>query len=431
MRELLLILIVAAICLVAPFQPRIGLYGYIWFALMRPDLLCWSNKPYSVALAIATLLGTVRFFPRVKVFFTNPIILTLLLLQIPIVVSILLAQDRSLTVEPFNLYGRMLIMVLPIPLLIDSHQTLRSLMLVIMFSLGALAVKFGLYGLVNGGVRFSQGYGGLLGDNNALALALVMVLPLCWYGRELVSQLWSKAILLAMALLSVVVVVMTHSRGAALSLAITFLAIAFRSKRRAGVVILFLLIFGGSAYMVRQSYITRLSTLQNPGGESSASLRILYAKVAFRIWRDHPLFGVGFGTLNEMNVMGKYIPLSAHGAQVIHNTYLQMLTDSGTAAALIYVFLVFGVLFWLGRSARRMALFYPDLAVYPAMLHTSLLAFAIGSTFLSRVEFDLFYMLLMGAAVWYGIEPAVMPDPVPAAESLPVPTAQASSLALS
>ncbi|MGH9614326.1 MAG: hypothetical protein ACRD4P_14730, partial [Bryobacteraceae bacterium] len=63
-----------------------------------------------------------------------------------------------------------------------------------------------------------------------------------------------------------------------------------------------------------------------------------------------------------------------------------------------------GTIAWLGLSVHRMKRSHPELAPYPMMLQTSLLGFAIGSAFLSRVEFDLIWMLLLASAVWYRIE---------------------------
>jgi O-antigen ligase len=91
-------------------------------------------------------------------------------------------------------------------------------------------------------------------------------------------------------------------------------------------------------------------------------------------------------------------------AQVIHNTYLQMLTDSGVFAFGLYIVLLFGTIFWLGRSAKRMWLLDPQLAHVPMALQAALITFAVGSTFLSRVNFDLTYYLLTAAAAWLPIE---------------------------
>ena len=405
MRQALLIPIVGLMCLIAPFQPIVGLYGYIWFALMRPDVLAFSSKPYSMALAVTTLLGSLRYFFKVHLLFRSPIGLGLVLLQIPIFASVLFAQNSSLTYEQYTQYIHMMVMAFLIPIFIESVAQLRWLIFVMAFSLGFLGSKWGVYGVIHGGVRFSQGFGGLLADNNAFALALVMAVPFCWYSRELAKGFWNKAMFLGMTAATLPAIVMTFSRGAALALAAVMLLIGFRAKKKTGFLLLALFALGGAIFMVRAAYLDRLATVQVSPAESSARLRLIYTKVAYRMWKDHPLFGVGFGTLNEMALMGKYTELSnTHGAQVIHNTYLQMLCDSGIFAFGLYMTILFGGILWLQGSIRRMNKGHPHLAIYPLAIQTSLVGFAIGGTFLSRVEFDLTYIVLLAAASWYNIE---------------------------
>jgi hypothetical protein len=63
---------------------------------------------------------------------------------------------------------------------------------------------------------------------------------------------------------------------------------------------------------------------------------------------------------------------------------------------------------------------------------TSLLAFAIGSTFYSRSDFEFAYIVLMAAAAWYGIEKKALREmaqvpPVTVARFAPPTRAIASS----
>jgi putative inorganic carbon (HCO3(-)) transporter len=413
MRALLLLAVVSVLCAAAVVRPRAGLYSYIWFGLMRPDALAWceGRYPLSMALAIATLAGSLRFLPEIAGRFLNPIVLLLVLLQIPIVLSAVFALNPSLCYEPLQLFIHVVAMALLIPLLVQTAKQLRDLLLVMACTLGALGTKFGLYGIAHGGVRLVSGHAGFLGDNNDLALGLVMATPLCWYGRSLVSAAWARAALLAMTFATLAAVVMTHSRGAAVSLAVVFLLIAFHSRRKIAVLCLLLLLTAPAVYLVRQTYIARLSTLEAPEQEQSASLRLLYAKGALAMWRDHPLLGVGFGAGNQMALWSKYMSDAVIATpQVIHNTYLQMLVDSGTIALVLYLVLLMGTAFWLQKSAVRTLRRSPGLEIYPIAIQASLVAFIVGCTFLSRIQFDLAYIVLMCAAAWYAIE-RKLPEP--------------------
>ena len=143
------------------------------------------------------------------------------------------------------------------------------------------------------------------------------------------------------------------------------------------------------------------------------------------MWKDHPLFGVGFGSTNFQALLDRYI--ARDDSHVVHNTYLQVLVDSGVFAFLLYDLLLVTTWIWLGKSARRMRQTHPELEAYPAALQGGILAFAIGSIFLSRVTFDFYYILVATAAAWYLIEKQVSLEgaeqtaPVPAVPVIAVP----------
>jgi len=236
-----------------------------------------------------------------------------------------------------------------------------------------------------------------MSDNNTMAAGLAMSIPLCWHGRALVRSKWAKLGLLVFALGSVSAIIMTHSRGGALALGVISLVMLLRTRRKALGALVLATAISPAVYMVRETYFDRLATLEHPDEESSARSRIDYAYAALRMWKDYPLLGVGFGTYNQMALWDKYAGLN--GA-VVHNTYLQMLVDSGTGALLVYVVLLWGAIIWLGVSVRQMRRNCPSLEIYPAALQESLIAFAVASTFLSQVRFDFIYIVLAAAASW-------------------------------
>jgi putative inorganic carbon (hco3(-)) transporter len=291
-------------------------------------------------------------------------------------------------------------------------------------SLGFLGAKYGLFGLINGGVRFTDGPGGFLADNNCFALAMVMSVPLLWYARELVEHHLAKLALAAAAFLTVAAVVMTFSRGGAVALIVVFLVIGLRSRRKLGFLIVVVLFCAPAVLLVRVAYFERLKTIQNYEEEASANSRIVYGQMALQMAADYPWIGVGFGSYNQMAMQQRYMPeVEDIRRQVVHNTYLQMLTDSGVFAFGIYVSLLFGTIVWLGFSARRVRTVDPRLAIVPVALQVSLIAYAVGSTFLSRVQFDLTYYLLMAAAAWHPIAREIVASPPeePEPETAPEP----------
>jgi probable O-glycosylation ligase (exosortase A-associated) len=269
---------------------------------------------------------------------------------------------------------------------------------------GFLGAKFGISGILHGGVVWDQGYGTWL-DNNQLGLAFVMAIPLCWYCRTLVDSPWARRGLLIAAFASVAAVIMTNSRGSSISLGIAFLLMAWRSERKLLTACVLVLAAGGAIYMMRDTYVRRMTTLQDVRADESAGSRLDQAAAAFAMWKDHPLLGVGFGRKNYSRLVGKY--LGNADQHVAHNSYLQMLADSGVFAFLLYTGLLLGTIGWLGASYRRIKWYDTEWSAVPAGLQCSLAAFAVGSSFYSFGEYDLPYILLMCAAVWRTLERSI------------------------
>ncbi len=403
MRALLLLIGVAITVPVAWFQPSIGIFAYIWFSLMTPDDLAFigGQYPLSQALAISTLIGfLIHRLNGLFALVLNPICLGLVVTCLSMLPSVFLGTDNSTTAQPYMLYVRVVIMSLLVPAIVDELPGLRNYLLVLIFSIGLIGAKVGTAGLLRGGARYANGFGyGPFVDNNFLALGFAMAVPLCWYGARLFENKWIRRGMQAMAILDACAVVWTYSRGAALSLAMVLLLLALQSKRRLLMLTLIVCVASAAIYLVRDSYLERIGTIQAPLQEESARSRIEYAQAGIKMWASYPIFGVGFGTFNFRTKVVEF--LGRESDQVAHNTYVQILADSGASSFLCHATLVFGSTIWLFWSARRIRVTHPGMENYPLALGTSMVAYIVGSTFISIVKFELYHAVLMGAAVWY------------------------------
>lgn len=399
LREIALLLLIPSICITALFRPKIGLYGYLWFAIVQPDVLafCEAKYPFSLGLAVTTLIGSIRFMGRAPAVLRVPFVKWNLALQIPLALSIVFCEGPFLSMDRYLTFERTALIILLIPLLMESVDDIRHLMYTFGISGIMLGGRFGLYGLATGGALLDQPYGSLY-DNNELALAVAMLTPLCWYAMVLTHRQWFKAMLLVAVLASGAAVIMTNSRGASLALATVLLCLLWRSHRRVLLIVAVAMALGPALYLVKDRYLDRMATIQNYQDESSAATRVQLWKLALDVWQEHPVLGVGFGNRQFAVMAAK--ELNRRRTIVAHNSYLQMAVDSGIFAFLIYTGLLFGAIVWLGRSARAVG---PELAPIPIAFQTALLAFAVGSTFYSHQRYDLFYILLMSTAAWYQV----------------------------
>ena len=410
MRALVLSAIVLVICICAIARPKIGILGYVWFALMRPDVLAWvqGQRQYSMYLAVATLIGSIRFAPQIIPLFKNPIWTAVLTLVIPIIASAFYAVDPPLSADPLEQFLKMIMVVLLIPLYIQTLKDFRLLFLTIAFSLGVIGTKFGVYGLLAGGARFYQGYGGMMDGNNEVGMAFAMVLPFCWYAIRIVESKKMKLFYLGVIVSTIAGAIMTYSRGAALGLAAVFLTLVFFSKRKLGILIGLAIVVLPGLYFVSESYLDRLATIQAPAEDHSISNRLLYWDAALKIAEDYPLLGTGFGQKNTAALMARY--LEKDDQHVIHNTYLQLAADCGFFTAGLFILILLGTISWLGLESLRLKRSGSRWAIFPIAVQCALIAYAVSGTFGSRERYDFYYILLMTAASWYTVRNDLQPE---------------------
>jgi O-antigen ligase len=246
-----------------------------------------------------------------------------------------------------------------------------------------------------------------------------MAVPLCWCSRSFTQSRFLKALLLCMCLFSICAVIMTNSRGCSLALGAVLLLLLKRSNNRIASVIVLVGVAAGAIYLIRDEYIARMQTLQHVDEEASAASRIDQDKTVMAVWKDYPIVGVGFGGLNYLRLSSIYSNGKVEG-HMAHNSYLQMLVDSGPFAFLIYVGLVWGTFVWLVKKGKHVE---GDVRAVTEGMSASLLAFGVGGTFYSCQRLDLTYMLILCAGAMQLMKlPAPVPDDASLHEFAEAPT---------
>lgn len=399
-RDLLVVLAVVLTLPASYRRPFVGLLVFSWLAYMRPQDLCWGfarTMRLSFVVAITMVAGWYANERGRRPFAAWDFRTRMMvLLGILVTVSYMFARTHD---EYTNTYFVEYVKIIGIALFttgqVDSRQRLRGLVWMIALSLGFFGIKGGLFGLLTGGARILRGPGGMLEDNNDFALALVMNVPLLWYlGVSERTKPLALRGTRAAVLLTVITVVLTHSRGGFLALCTASLWIAWRSGKlfRAAFVLLALgMIF---PLVAPKEVLDRLSTLSDPTKESSAAARFTAWSTALRMIEDNPALGVGM-----RNFHTRYpdytdeISLRANASYVAHNSYLQIWAESGTFAFVVYLLLLFSVfaacrtVYRIGRSDPRLAW----LLDYGRMMEATTVGFLVGAFFLNRGHFDLVY----------------------------------------
>ncbi|MBL8753648.1 MAG: putative O-glycosylation ligase, exosortase A system-associated [Planctomycetes bacterium] len=399
MRDLIVFAIVVLLLPTSIRRPFVGLLLFSWLAYMRPQDLCWGfarTMRMSFFVAFAMLIGWF-VHERGRRPFALWDFRTFAIVGLGALVSISYA-DAQVQDAYTNTYFFEFVKILVITAFtagqVDSRERLRVMYWTIALSLAFFGVKGGLFGVLSGGRPILRGPGGMLEDNNDFALALVMNVPLLWYlGREELHRPWVRRATLAAVFLTVVTIVLTHSRGAFLALSMTALWIAWRSGhlvRAFGFLGCLALLF---PLVAPPEVLERLASIGDTK-ESSANARLTAWATALRMIGDNPILGVGLRNFQPRYPDYSVVPLGADSTTyVAHNSYLQIWAESGSLAFVVYLALMASV-FVACRKVYAMSRARADLrwaGTYARMMEATMVGFMVGAFFLNRGHFDLIY----------------------------------------
>lgn len=402
LRDLFVALFVVGALPVCYRRPFVGLLMFSLLAYMRLQDLAWGFARYqrwSYYVALVTFAGFLS--SRRK----DPIILELrtiimITLALFLGVGLLFAHgEAEVALPPYLEFCKIIAIALFSTSVIQTRDHLRAMVWIIGLSLGFYGVKNGIAGVISlGSLKILQGPGGMLKDNNDFALAMVMAVPVLFhlYTSERRQILRKGALLMVPP--TMITVVLTHSRGAALSLVFALGVLVWRSRNRfAGIAVGFCLAIAAVAFAPK-SYVERLETIKNFEEDGSAQGRLAAWRVAGRMVRANPIFGVGLDRFQIAYLDFEPAPTVQQlagkgGTRVAHNSYFQIWAEGGTPALLMYLSLLFLSFFDLWRLRWRAKRLYHAswILSYCTMFEASLGAFFLGSSFLNRAHFDLFY----------------------------------------
>ncbi len=392
-------------------RPWVGLMAFSFLAYNRTQDLTWGfarSLPISQFIAMATLAGWLMVEPR-PLSVRDPRNRIQWILWLIIGVSIFLNEIRWDT--QWNRYvelGKVILMAQLTAAMIVNRERLRHMMLVVGVGLGFFGVKNGLLFCL--GSRTIIGPGGMLKDNNDLALALCMNIPVLWYMAPEVRKtlpngnFWYLACRGA-AGLTVLAIASTGSRGGALSLAVTAFMMSMKTRFKMPAMIAVVFVGMAGLALAPKEYTQRLSTISFDVSklDESAKGRILSWKVATNMIKENPVLGIGFNNMvfeYPRYTGGVYVKGGVKEVvhRVAHNSYFQIWAESGTLAYLGWMFMIISTILFMRRTAARARGSDDDWVVpYCNAIECMFYGFLVGATFLNRAHFDLIYQVIATA----------------------------------
>jgi putative inorganic carbon (hco3(-)) transporter len=401
-------------------RPYIGILVWCWLSYMNPHRMAfgWAHYfSFAAIVAVVTLFSAVASKEGSRIPLTPLTVLWVVFIAwmgLSTYYALMpdLAQAQYIKIIKIQFTTFLTIM------LMNTKHRLNLLLGVIVFSIAFFGVKGGIFTILRGGEHKVWGPpGGFIEDNNSLAVALLMILPLMHYLRMQLPRVWQRRAMLAAMLLTGLAALGTYSRGAMIAGAAMVLFFFLKSDKKLPAAVGMLLVVPALVLFMPEQWSSRISTILQSSelsgtewSEATGWPAPIESRDRLHFW---PVDTSAAGRINAWNysinvanarltgagleswkvapfAVYAPIPEDQHAA---HSIYFSVLADHGWVG--LFLFLMIGVLMWRNASwVSRQCEKIPELkwlSLLCRMMQVGTIAYASGGAFLSMSYFDLYW----------------------------------------
>lgn len=399
MRDLILIVTMTALIPLSLTRPFIGVLLFSWISFMNPHQLNWgmsSSIQWAMIIAVTTIIGSM-IKGELKHLVANAVTvpIALFLVCITITSTVALAPPELVWAKweaTFKAFAFLLVAAA----VVRSKVRIHALLWIMVISLGYFGIRGGVFVLMTAGnYRVWGPPNTMISDNNQIAVALLVALPLMNYLRLQAAHRIVRVVLMAAMTLTLISVLGSYSRGALVGVAAVagFLWWNGKSKVVSGVVMVAVL-FGALSFMPA-SWTDRMSTIKDYQSDESTEGR-------FDMWRtstimavSRPLTGGGFMGPYRQDLVTQYNPGTK--ARAVHSIYFEVIGEHGFPTFLIWLSITLGGIgctIRILRATRKL----PELGWcrdLAKMTQVAIIAYLVPGALLSLSYWDYYYTIII------------------------------------
>jgi probable O-glycosylation ligase (exosortase A-associated) len=432
MRDLLLLLIVVASVPVTFMQPFAGIVMWHWLSLMNPHRLTWGyayDFRFALIVAVTTIVAWLISRESKKLPNAAPVY-WLAAFTFWISVTVPFAHMPDAAYDKWVGIIKILGMTFVTLALVVNRQRITWLTWVAVISLGFYGVKGGLFTLMTGGGGRVYGPAlSFIADNNALAQALVMVLPLMRHLQVTATHVWLRRGMWAAMGLTCLAVLATYSRGGLVALAVVLSLLWVKSRHKLATALALICVLVAILPVLPEKWYGRMATIAEYDTDGSTLGRFQAWTFAYKLAVDRPITGGGFRVFTDEKLYMSYVP-EALRARNFHSIYFEVLGESGFMGLILFLGLGVSTLLLTWRIMRATR-GRPELAwaaSLAAMIQVAILGYAAAGTFQNFGFFDFYYTLIaLAVGTWRVVQREMAKTPALDAPAT-TPTADGGTL---
>jgi probable O-glycosylation ligase (exosortase A-associated) len=394
------VLLIIAMGLPTALRDAFGaLLLYLFIAYFRPDYWVW-NAGFMRSLNLSLLSGVYllgrALLSGTKLRFDLRSTLLFLFVALSFMSTVMSPRD-DYAFPFFRDFAKTVIVSYLIFVLVTNLVQFRTVLLVMAYSLCFEAAHQGWFRLVlNPGGR-NDNHMVMLGDNNGVAVGMMMVVPLFIALARTSEHKWEKWLHYFMMVGVAYRGISTYSRGGFLAGGAVTLIYLARSERKLRSAVAAVVVVGALLSVLPEGFWTRMSTIPtsqemveevaegDTETDGSMSGRLHYWRVAIDMAMASPLFGVGLNAYSRFYNQYDFSGGRYGGRRSVHSLWFGILAELGIPAFLLFVLmlvLAVGACGSVARQSRRGEL-PRDFYSFAVALQTGFGALIVGGTFLA------------------------------------------------
>jgi len=387
---------------VVTIRPFVGVLLWSWISFMSPHKLLWgpaSSLPWAMITFVALVVGC--FLAREpKRFAWNPTTALIATFMLCITLTSLVAMSPAdLVYAKWSLVMKAFFVMLITASLLTSKQRIHALIWIMVLSLAYFGVKGGGFTIMHGGANRVEGPPDtMIGDNNALAAALLVTVPLMNYLRMQSEHRIVRIAVAVVMVLTLFSVVGSYSRGALLGLLAMSVFLWAKSKHKLVAAVVLPLLVGSVIAFMPPEWMARMNTIQDASSTASGESRLAIWNVAWQMAIHRPLTGSGFMGPYVQEVVSAFVPNTT--SRAVHSIWFEVLGEHGFPTFVVWLGITVSGLV-AARRIIKSASGVPELewcVDLAKMSQVSVIAYLAAGTFLSLCYWDFYFTMLVTVA---------------------------------
>ncbi len=399
MRSALVALLIFIWMPVMLFKPHIGVMIWNWVSHMNPHSYTFGFAqpfPFLVLVGGLTAAGLVIAREPKRFPFEHPIMIALLTYVMWTIVTFIFAFNQDVGEAKIIQFMKMVAFALVSVMVMQSPNRLKGFFYVMVVSLLFIAVKGGAFTLLTGGGNRVQGAGGMMGDNNQLAMAMAMLFPLSLYLAKHTPHKLFKWPAIGAAAMVPFAAIGTQSRGGFVALAAVLFMLLMKSRRRFLLLGIAVPLAIGAVNFMPDSWMERMQSTEDATDDDSFLGRVGMWKFSTNLAADHPMVGGGFDVFYHRVLAPEYMPYG-YRMKAPHSIYFEVLGEHGYMGLFFFLTLLFTGWFAAGSAAKEFRKYKETewIGDMTGAVQLSFIGYAVGGLTVNIASFDFYYHLLI------------------------------------